>query len=230
MKLRYALLPLCLLTAMPSLAATRGLDVRDMIALDRVSSPLLTADARNACQLAVEQSLTPRFKEACQNLGSHIELGAFDGPLLAGDGSSGIEQDQGIGGTAAGAAAGAAIGSIIPLVGTVIGGLIGGVIGLFASRSSKESEAEGRANEAIESIIGQLQGTIPELLEKQAGEFLADMRDRIAAQLDAQRENIERIDQQLSADEQRRQQIKNRAEQALEQLATLVAQQPALAA
>ncbi len=47
MKLRYALLPLCLLTAMPSLAATRGLDVRDMIALDRVSSPLLTADGGN---------------------------------------------------------------------------------------------------------------------------------------------------------------------------------------
>lgn len=47
MKLHYALLPLCLLTAMPSLAATRGLDVRDMIALDRVSSPLLTADGGN---------------------------------------------------------------------------------------------------------------------------------------------------------------------------------------
>lgn len=47
MKLRYALLPLCLLTAIPSLAATRGLDVRDMIALDRVSSPLLTADGGN---------------------------------------------------------------------------------------------------------------------------------------------------------------------------------------
>ena len=47
MNLRYALLPLCLLTAMPALAATRGLDVRDMIALDRVSAPLLTADGGN---------------------------------------------------------------------------------------------------------------------------------------------------------------------------------------
>lgn len=47
MKLRYALLPLCLLAALPSQAATRGLDVRDMIALDRVSAPLLTADGGN---------------------------------------------------------------------------------------------------------------------------------------------------------------------------------------
>lgn len=44
MKFRYALLPLCLLTAMPTLAATRGFDVRDMVALDRVSSPVLSPD------------------------------------------------------------------------------------------------------------------------------------------------------------------------------------------
>ncbi|MDL5364933.1 S9 family peptidase [Xanthomonas sp. NCPPB 2654] len=44
MTLRYALLPLCLLPALPALAATRGFDVRDMVALDRVSSPLLTPD------------------------------------------------------------------------------------------------------------------------------------------------------------------------------------------
>ena len=44
MKLRYTLLPLSLLTALPVAAATRGLDVRDMVALDRVSAPLLTAD------------------------------------------------------------------------------------------------------------------------------------------------------------------------------------------
>ncbi|MGV8959583.1 MAG: prolyl oligopeptidase family serine peptidase [Stenotrophomonas sp.] len=44
MKLRYALLPLCLLIAIPSLAAERGFDVRDMVAMDRFSAPLLTAD------------------------------------------------------------------------------------------------------------------------------------------------------------------------------------------
>ncbi|MDA0625120.1 hypothetical protein PCS77_18895, partial [Acinetobacter baumannii] len=42
--LRHALLPLSLLAALPSVAAARGLDVRDLIALDRVSSPVLTAD------------------------------------------------------------------------------------------------------------------------------------------------------------------------------------------
>ncbi|WP_045760553.1 alpha/beta hydrolase family protein [Xanthomonas albilineans] len=47
MTLRYALLPLALLTVLPALAAPRGFDVRDMVALDRVSSPLLTPDGRS---------------------------------------------------------------------------------------------------------------------------------------------------------------------------------------
>lgn len=189
---------------------------------------LLTADARNACQLAIEQSLTPRFKEACQSLGSHIEMGAFDGPMLGGDGPGGIEQSQGVGGAALGAAAGAAIGSMMPVIGTLIGSLIGGAIGLFASRSSKESEAEGMASQAIESVIGQLQSTIPELLEKQSSQFLARMREKITRQLDTEAENISRIDEQLRADEQRRQQIQQRAHKALDQVAQLVAHHPSL--
>jgi len=44
MNLRIALLPLCLLAALPAAAATRGFDVRDMVALDRVSSPVLSPD------------------------------------------------------------------------------------------------------------------------------------------------------------------------------------------
>ncbi|SFB54958.1 patatin-like phospholipase family protein [Azotobacter beijerinckii] len=184
--------------------------------------PLLTADARNACQLAVEQNLTPRFKEACQSLGSHIEQGAFDGPLLVGEGPAGLEAEQGVGGAAAGAAAGAAIGSMLPVIGTMIGGLIGGLLGLFVSRSSKESEAEGKANEAIESVIGQLQSLIPDILEKNASQFLAEMRDKIAAQLAAQRENLERIEQQLTEDRERKQQIQDKAQKALGKVARLL--------
>lgn len=46
MSLRLALLPLCLLAALPAVAQERGLDVRDLVKLDRVSAPLLTADGR----------------------------------------------------------------------------------------------------------------------------------------------------------------------------------------
>ncbi|MEN5060613.1 S9 family peptidase [Luteimonas sp. TWI1416] len=46
MSLRPALLSLCLLAVLPAAAQERGLDVRDLVKLDRVSSPLLTADGR----------------------------------------------------------------------------------------------------------------------------------------------------------------------------------------
>ncbi|WP_293714349.1 alpha/beta hydrolase family protein [Stenotrophomonas sp. UBA7606] len=44
MKLRHALLPLCLLAALPSLVSARGFEVRDMVKLDRASAPLLSAN------------------------------------------------------------------------------------------------------------------------------------------------------------------------------------------
>ena len=46
MKLRSAVLPLCLLAALPALSATRGFEVRDMVKLDRYSSPTLSANGR----------------------------------------------------------------------------------------------------------------------------------------------------------------------------------------
>jgi len=46
MKLRLAVLPLCLLATLPALAAQRGLDIRDLAALERVSSPALSPDGR----------------------------------------------------------------------------------------------------------------------------------------------------------------------------------------
>ncbi|PBS13340.1 peptidase S9 [Lysobacteraceae bacterium NML93-0792] len=46
MSMRLAVLPLCLLAALPLAAQTRGLDVRDLVSIDRVSSPVLSEDGR----------------------------------------------------------------------------------------------------------------------------------------------------------------------------------------
>ena len=50
MTLKRALLPLCLLAVLPTVAAaapSRGLQVQDLVSVERVSSPLLTADGRH---------------------------------------------------------------------------------------------------------------------------------------------------------------------------------------
>jgi dipeptidyl aminopeptidase/acylaminoacyl peptidase len=60
MPLRRAVLPLCLLLALPVLAEARGLDVRDLVRLDRVSSPTLSPDGRTV--VFAQRSVDPDLK------------------------------------------------------------------------------------------------------------------------------------------------------------------------
>jgi hypothetical protein len=190
-------------------------------------APLLIADTRNACQLAIEQHLTPRFRKACDQLENQIDFGRFDGPLLDTNGSGGVKADSGVGGAVTGAVAGAAIGSMIPVIGTVVGGLIGGGVGLFASRSNQQSEAEGKAQEVIELVVSRLQISLPETVCTHASQFLVRMRDTLANRIDTKSENIAHIELQLSADTECKQLIKRRAEQAMTKIAELPEKEPA---
>ena len=63
MTLRHALLPLCLIAALPSLATaapSRGLQVEDLVAVERVSSPLLAAGGSQV--LFVQRSVDADYK------------------------------------------------------------------------------------------------------------------------------------------------------------------------
>ncbi|MGJ4730031.1 prolyl oligopeptidase family serine peptidase [Luteimonas sp. SDU101] len=70
MMLRHALLPVCLLAALPALADARGLDVRDLVRLDRVSSPLLSPDGRAVvfAQRSVDEGLKATTALYARNL------------------------------------------------------------------------------------------------------------------------------------------------------------------
>ena len=63
MMLRHALLPLCLLAALPAVAdaaPSRGLQVQDLVSIERVSTPLLTADGRHV--LFLQRSADADYK------------------------------------------------------------------------------------------------------------------------------------------------------------------------
>lgn len=70
MTLRHALLPICLLAALPALADARGFDVRDLVKLDRVSSPLLAPDGRMVvfAQRSVDEGLKATTALYARNL------------------------------------------------------------------------------------------------------------------------------------------------------------------
>lgn len=217
-----------LLATVNSYLRSRRQAYAQMLLSSQSIGPLLTADTRNACQLAIEQYLTPRFREACRQLKSEIDLGTFDDPLLDGNSPGCMQSDSKVGAAATGAAIGFAIGSMVPVIGNVVGGLIGGIACLFASRSHNESKAEGTAQEAIELVISRLQGSLPETVSRHASQFLSKVRASLATRIDAQRENLVRIEQQLVANAERRDEIKRRAEQALTKIAELTKEQAVL--
>ncbi|KAF1709295.1 peptidase S9 [Pseudoxanthomonas kalamensis DSM 18571] len=66
MRLHNALLPLCLLAAWPVLADARGLEVRDLVKLDRVSSPTLSPDGHMV--VFAKRSLNPETGKALTGL------------------------------------------------------------------------------------------------------------------------------------------------------------------
>lgn len=185
---------------------------------------LLTADASNACQLAFEQHLTPRFREACRQLESQIDFGIFGGVSFDSNAPAGLSADAGISSTVTGSVVGAAIGTLLPGIGTVVGGIIGGGFGSFASRSSKASEAEGIAQKAIERVIDQLQHSLPEVVGARASQILEKLHDAFADRINTQSENLVQIEQQMLADAEHKRQLKRRAEQALAKVSELTGQ------
>src|SRR5580765_8559918 len=67
MTLRHALLPLALLAALPLSAQTpRGFTVRDMVALDRYSSPVLTPDG--GVVVFAKRQMNPEVTKASTSL------------------------------------------------------------------------------------------------------------------------------------------------------------------
>lgn len=184
--------------------------------------PTLVADAKNAFQLATDQSLTPRLKDAAKALGKHAPLGSI-GPVDIHGGGVGLDaENNGLGGAGAGAAAGAAIGSFVPLIGTLVGGVIGGIIGFFASRTNQKAEAEAQADQAIESTIAQINSKTGAILETEAQKILAAVFQQVEAQVKTEEENIAKIEQQLLANADQKNAMEARVTSALETVKTFL--------
>jgi dipeptidyl aminopeptidase/acylaminoacyl peptidase len=66
MKLRTALLPLALLAALPAIAGARGFEVRDLVALDRVSAPTLSPNG--GVLVFAKRTMNPELTKAGNSL------------------------------------------------------------------------------------------------------------------------------------------------------------------
>src|SRR5690606_15080917 len=70
MTLRHALLPICLRVALPALAQWRGFDWRDLLKLDRVSSPVRSPDGHVV--VFAQRSVDAELKASTARYARHL--------------------------------------------------------------------------------------------------------------------------------------------------------------
>lgn len=176
--------------------------------------PLLTADTRNACQLAFERSLRPHFEEAGRRLGASVETPALELPHICVIGSGAADDSKASATTDT--VAGTFIRNMLPVAGNLVGGLVDGIINHLVLRGIRESNAATRVDTAIEAVLAELQTAVPKALEKQTRQFLECLYNAITAELATYRENLELIEQQLDKDRKTRSEIGQQTRLALE--------------
>jgi GTPase Era involved in 16S rRNA processing len=183
---------------------------------------LLSADAQNATQLAIEQRLNPRLLEAAQKLGREVQTItgsvdlAMEVMLVQLDANINAEETQIL----------SFVNQVAPLIlmrfphpyvaaGVAIITTIANLLGSSNSKENLRNQAEGKASEAIEHLIGQLKGQIEPLLEERGRHFLNELRQRVEEQLTAEQQNIAHIETQILANVQERKAIEQKVQAAL---------------
>ena len=186
--------------------------------------PLLTADAGNSFQLAVNQCLTPVLQEAARRLQAAVSVGAVDSSGVGGSANVGAAEGGGSGGAVVGAAAGAGAGFMVAgPVGALVGGVVMGLVGLFASKSGQESQANEKVASALEQLVQRIRAATPGQLRQVVDRFLADLQQQIDARLQSESQKLEQIAEQLQADAKTRDEVAEKAKTALARVSVLLA-------
>ncbi|MBK7300214.1 MAG: dynamin family protein [Moraxellaceae bacterium] len=185
---------------------------------------LVSADAGNAFQLAVNQCLTPVLQEAARRLQAAASIGVVEGNV--GVAQASVEEGNG-GGMALGAVGGAGAGFMVGgPIGAVVGGVIGGLVGMFSSKASKEQQANEAITSALEQVISQIRVNTPEQLRRVVEQFLMDLKQQIDGKLQTESEKLAQIAQQLQTDTETRKAVQQKAEAAFLSLAKSLSVDP----
>lgn len=184
----------------------------------------LAADLQNGYELAVGRHLGASLQQAAARLEQQVDIGP-GGKIDLGTASAPGGAFAHVGADKfKGAAFDAALGSAVLALGVIpaVGVLAAGA----AFRYLRGSNERGKLGELIDAEIARLCAQVerqaPGLLEVQVRVAIAGMRRQIAARLETDRGQLERIDSLLRDHAARRADIKRRTDAALEQLRRLV--------
>lgn len=203
-------------------------DYADALAAGQDPAATLVADTRNAVQLSAETHLPPRLLQAAERIGEQVGRARTDLDECAisiGDMQLGEAQHDNLGNTLLQLAplALTKIPTIHPFA-TAAKVVLPLLIMLFAQshkEARRKEQARAKAAQAIAQSVQQLDGYLPAALETRTQDFLAALRTQLETRLETDRQNLERLEDELRQSLETRQHMEARLRAALAALTEL---------
>lgn len=182
---------------------------------------VIQADVQNVFQLATEQFLYPVIERSAQKLNTAIQINQNNAlvsylPNMNGTDEADANTAMVVGG-ATGVVASLALGLTLPFL--VIPGIIGG---FFFAEKRKQEKLRFEVDSAVANILNNLNQQIAMQLRQIAQVHLEQIYQTIQARLQAESDNIAKIEQQLETDTATRQVLQQRVSEVCQQLDELL--------
>lgn len=182
---------------------------------------VIQADVQNTFQLATEQYLYPVIERSAQKLNTAVRINqdtalmAYQPNIHSADAAN-ANTAMVVGG-ATGVVASMALGLALPFL--IIPGVIGG---LFFAEKRKQEKLRFEVDNAIANMLNNLNRQVTMQLRQIAQAHLEQIYETIQARLQAESDNITKIEQQLESDSATRQALQQRVSEVCQQLDELL--------
>lgn len=201
----------------------RRSDYERRLAQDEDIGAALAADAQNGFELAVRKHLGDALRRVGQALEQQVDFGVI-GAVNVDAGMKPAAPDGGGGMFDMSLLSVVRFVGIVPALGMTI---VKGLAKLF-SGADERSRIATAVNGAIEEVCAHVARAAPALLEAQARAAIDGVQRQIGARLDTERKQLARIEQQLNDNVRQRDDTRQRADAALAQVRTLLAEAPTI--
>lgn len=185
----------------------------------------MQADMQNAIELSVEQTVFPEIREAAQAMQSAVVLehkSLHSGALVAYDGNQTDDNNFMLWGGIAGGLAGLTMGVAMTTMPFIM--IPGAILGGFIANSIKQSKAEQILSEVTNSLMSHLDTLLPIYISDLAESALNDIYASLKSRIDAEKDKIIAIDNQLELDKSQKHALTEKLNQHCQAIETIIKQ------
>lgn len=185
----------------------------------------MQADMQNAIELSVEQIVFPEIREAAQAMQSAVVLehkSLNSGVLVAYDGDQTDDSSFMLWGGVAGGLAGVTMGVAMTTMPFIM--IPGAILGGFIGNSIKQSKAEQALSEATNGLMSHLDTLLPKYISDLAESALNDIYASLKSRIEAEKDKIIAIDNQLELDKSQKEALIEKLNQHCQAIEAIIKQ------